>query len=191
MKKILGVFVVAFSAICLNAATVKWQATTGCLYDGVSANKVTSGTAYLMFVTETYTQSSLVDAFLAANGKSDATINAMTASKALATGTGTVGTNARIAYGTSSTGAPENDTTAYFVVFNNNKMYISEVTEVTYDGFSKESDAGFESMTDSSKKEFNAASGYSEAGWYVVPEPTSGLLMLPGMAGLALKRKHA
>ena len=31
----------------------------------------------------------------------------------------------------------------------------------------------------------------SDNGWYAVPEPTSGLLMLLGMAGLALKRKNA
>ena len=34
--------------------------------------------------------------------------------------------------------------------------------------------------------------GYSSAGWYgAVPEPTSGLLMLLGMAGLALRRRRA
>ena len=32
---------------------------------------------------------------------------------------------------------------------------------------------------------------YSGAGWYAVPEPTSGLLLLIGVAGLALKRKRA
>lgn len=33
---------------------------------------------------------------------------------------------------------------------------------------------------------------YSSAGWYqTVPEPTSGLLMLLGMAGLALRRRRA
>ena len=32
---------------------------------------------------------------------------------------------------------------------------------------------------------------FSSAGWSSVPEPTSGLLMLLGMAGLALKRKRA
>lgn len=34
--------------------------------------------------------------------------------------------------------------------------------------------------------------GYKGAGWYTaVPEPTSGLLMLLGMAGLALRRRRA
>ena len=31
----------------------------------------------------------------------------------------------------------------------------------------------------------------TQGGWTAVPEPTSGLLMLLGMAGLALKRKRA
>ena len=34
-------------------------------------------------------------------------------------------------------------------------------------------------------------SGTATGGWQTVPEPTSGLLMLLGMAGLALKRKRA
>jgi len=37
-----------------------------------------------------------------------------------------------------------------------------------------------------------AATSYSSAGWYTaVPEPTSGLLLLIGMAGLALRRRRA
>ena len=41
---------------------------------------------------------------------------------------------------------------------------------------------------------FDASNGFSSAGWYsaaVAPEPTSGLLLLFGMAGLALRRKQA
>lgn len=38
----------------------------------------------------------------------------------------------------------------------------------------------------------SASSGYATVGgWTAVPEPTSGLLMLLGMAGLALRRKSA
>ena len=36
-----------------------------------------------------------------------------------------------------------------------------------------------------------AGEGGKGAGWYAVPEPTSGLLMLIGMAGLALRRRRA
>ena len=37
----------------------------------------------------------------------------------------------------------------------------------------------------------DAATGTATGGWQSVPEPTSGLLLLLGMAGLALKRKRA
>ena len=47
---------------------------------------------------------------------------------------------------------------------------------------------------DESANVFKNATAFGSAGWYTteaVPEPTSGLLMLLGMAGLALKRKRA
>ena len=38
---------------------------------------------------------------------------------------------------------------------------------------------------------FSSSTIYGDAGWQSVPEPTSGLLLLLGVAGLALKRKRA
>ena len=180
---------VALAAIGVHAATVNWQATKGYLYDGASAAKITSGSAYLMFVTADYTQSDLVAAFKAADGKSDATLTAMSGSGAMATGAGTIASNARLA-GT-STYATTADATVYFVVFNGDKMFISDTTDAIYDSVTGESTAAFASMSTASKLDLQASAGYSSAGWYAVPEPTSGLLMLLGMAGLALRRKRA
>ena len=190
MKKLLTVAVVAFAAIGLNAATVSWGATKGYIYDGESANKITSGTAYLMFVTSSYTQSDLVTAFKNAEGNVATTVSAMTSSGALATGTGTIGDNARISEASSSFTMTD-DATAYFVVFANDKMYVSITGDAIYDALTSEASLTFASVSASSKLDFQAADGYSAAGWYAVPEPTSGLLLLIGMAGLALKRKRA
>ncbi len=190
MKKLIMAVAVAIAAIGLNAATVNWGATKGYLYDGATAAKVTSGSAYLMFVTDSYTQSDLIAAFKAADGKADATLTAMTGSGAMATGAGTIGSNARIT-GASSTYATTADATVYFVVFNGDKMYVSDTTDAIYDAVTGEASAAFASLSASSKLDLQASAGYSSAGWYAVPEPTSGLLMLLGMAGLALRRKRA
>ena len=51
----------------------------------------------------------------------------------------------------------------------------------------------FKSLNTASKAEAVEFNGtVSGAGWYTaVPEPTSGLLMLVGLAGLALRRRRA
>ncbi|MBQ8124580.1 MAG: PEP-CTERM sorting domain-containing protein [Kiritimatiellae bacterium] len=192
MKKLIMAAAVALAAIGLNAATVNWAATKGYLYDGASANKITTGSAYLMYVTAGYTQSDLVSAFAAANGDSSATLAAMSASGAMASGAAAIGDNARIAVSSSTSDLAAADGSVYFVVFNDDKMYVSITADALYDSVMGSSDASFASITASSKVDLQAADGYSAAGWYTaVPEPTSGLLMLLGMAGLALRRKRA
>jgi len=191
MKKLMMMIAVVAAAVAANAATVTWSATKGYLYAGNSSDKVTSGDAYLMFVTASYTQSDLVNAFNAADGDSAATIAAMTASGALATGTGTVGSNARIAL-TDSTYTMSGDMSAYFVVFNGGNMYVSDATDALYDSVTASGTATFAAMSTTSKAAaMDASAGYTGAGWYAVPEPTSGLLMLVGLAGLALRRRRA
>ena len=191
MKKLLITAAVALAAIGLNAATVNWSATKGYLYDGATTPaKITSGSAYLMFVTNSYTQGDLVNDFYTAKGNVASTITAMTNSGALATTAGTIGDNARIG-STESTYAGTTDATLYFVVFNDDKMYVSITADAPYDSVTDTYSASFAAITASSKVTFDANAAYSEAGWYSVPEPTSGMLLLVGCALMALKRKRA
>ena len=184
MKKLMMALVTGLLVAEANAASVSWQAAKGYLYDGAgdSAAKITSGTAYL--VLSSYSQGDLVSAFATANGDAATTLATIST-----LGTGTIGSNARIS-GTATTSATDSITT-YFVVFNDDKMYISDTATSLYDGLMQEHSVAFGTMSASSKTTLQASDGYSTAGWYAVPEPTSGLLMLLGMAGLALRRKRA
>ena len=77
--------------------------------------------------------------------------------------------------------------TFYFVIEDGGKEFNSYSASVTKAGTAQATSTvtiGFGNMTTATKT--NAASN-----WAAVPEPTSGLLMLLGIAGLALKRKRA
>ena len=186
MKKLIMAIAIVIAGVAANAATFNWEVQKGYIYDGAETPaKLTSGTAYLMF-TSAITQSDLVTAFAA-----DATAAASTVSSK-AVSTGTIGSDARIATSANFTSDVTSDQTAYFVIFNGDNMYVSITTTAEYYAVG-ESAISFASVSASSKLSSEASAGYSAAGWYTqsVPEPTSGLLMLLGMAGLALRRRRA
>lgn len=187
MKKLLMVVAVGLVAISANAASYTWKAPSGRLLDGLgdaTANRY-AGTGYL-FNAATISQIDIIKAFATAEGSTSLT----ELSSALSTGTFA---NGRISTAIAFDG-PDSSFDAYFVVFGldgdgNSAIYVSDAGTVTYQSIG-ESDVVFGAQNSYSVG-FNAASaGYSSAGWYAVPEPTSGLLLLIGMAGLALKRKR-
>ena len=172
------------AAVGVQAATVTWNSVMDFVYDGTgTGTPITDGhTAYVIL--ESFAQSDFAAAYAAGNGDAAATLAAAGANQV---GDGT--TYYGMVLGndfTSSTGV-----NAYMVVFDTDKVYISESYEIVADPL----DATVGSLdimaTTGSDSSPLSATAYTGAGWYNVPEPTSGLLMLLGVAGLALRRRRA
>ncbi len=184
MKKLTIFTIVIATAIMSHAASFSWKTSaTGKIYQpGSTADTVASSIAYL-FDSSSMTQAAILSAF------SSGTLNF---EKKLSSSTISSGKISETIF----TDATEsgNSLSAYFVAIigegANQKMFISDLaTGTALEG--KTSPFNFSAKTASQAVAKMAADGYSGSGWYVIPEPTSGLLMLLGIAGLALRRKQA
>ena len=187
MKKLMVMVALVAAAVSANAASYVWSASTGRLFDGqgtATANRY-AGTGYL-FAAGTVSQSDIVAALVA--GTLDTKLGSTLAQNTFSNGR--TSDNSAVF----STDSLEN---AYFVVTGKDKdgndgVYISDyaVVETVAVGSGT---VTFGSQNAYSSAFKDATAGYAGAGWYSqsVPEPTSGLLLLLGMAGLALKRKRA
>lgn len=190
MKKLIIALVAVAMGVAANAASFNWSAPSGRLFDGqgsASANRYT-GTGYL-FNEATVSQAAIIAAFTSASGVDD------TLATALSTGTFASGR----ASASADFAGPDASFNAYFVVLGkdgngNDAIYISDIAVAEYTAVGAGSIEFGQQNALSSAGFKDVAAGYAGAGWYgaaAVPEPTSGLLMLLGMAGLALRRKRA
>ena len=182
MKRLLIAFAAVVTAMVVNAAAFQWS-TTGTIYGPTGASVATTGgfTAYL-FDTATVTQSALVTALR--DGGSITDYSALSSfTTASAAKVSTTGFTLDVTSGTA--------VTAYLAIVQDDYVYISGTKAGTaQDVGTTTLNMGSQSTT--SGNVFDSSTAYSSAGWYqTVPEPTSGLLLLMGVAGLALRRKRA
>jgi hypothetical protein len=185
MKKLMIVAAVICAAALSQAASFNWKtAKTGGAVNAFDGGSLLASTAYIFTSDQA---SAIVTAFAAGN---DWTTGALDSNTIAATGK--IATKSPMFdYGGVGVAATLDAIFAFTEnVGGQDYLYISSVGSASSPATGSATINFTEGGVSTALKD--AAGGYTTAGWYTaVPEPTSGLLMLLGMAGLALRRRRA
>lgn len=201
MKKLMIIAAVVMAAVCSQAATVKWasgalKAPTDATGTKGSSNVTTAKANAYLFAIDATTYSSLLAADYATTSANiwDAYGKVTTAGKIDATALSSAATQTQ---GTASMGAMNISQTvgdaagnvyaAVIYTFSDETLgdfYIANVGTYNVEGSGTYTVSALGTT-------FSGTTASSIGSWTAVPEPTSGLLMLLGMAGLALRRRRA
>ena len=186
MKKLIVAAAVVCTAVFAHAAAANWKASASGMYNGTGSTEdsaLYSGAAYL-FDAGVTSQAALFALIEAGTGIGTSTAGYV------ATATFDEGAFGGLTYSNGEQGGGAY--TYYFVVVDGNNAYFSNEKTVTANTTATGKNVGFGSQSGSSTL---PAAGFQGAGAWsstaAIPEPTSGLLMLLGMAGLALRRRRA
>ena len=198
MKKLMMVLGVVALAATVQAATFRWYQGSPVSPSDDATGQISSGTLYLFSGSG---QSALLTGYVAALAADPSSgVDYLTGASGYV-GSGALSSSTKFASTTVAGAAvtsgrvvwseTTSDTTrSYFqVLVDGDNIYISDSLAVTVSGTGNTNFSFANNESRAALKQ--AADGYAGGGWYAVPEPTSGLLLLLGMAGLALKRKRA
>lgn len=184
MKKLLIMGAVVALTAMSQAASFSWKTSaTGKIYEVGTTTLLASGTAYL-FDSATVSQQSVLTAFLGTGVDYTKAID----SSAISSGA----IAAKSGEGLISWGSAGDTLSAYAVFEVGDNIFISDLVNGTAQATSTTT-LSFNLKSATQAAAFADTATFSSGGWYTasVPEPTSGLLILLGMAGLALRRRRA
>lgn len=196
MKKLIILLGAAAIAFGVKAASYNWSvASTSAAFNGYdstadigkvwSGATATAGLDYYFIATATVSQGDLLAGLR--GDKTIADYSALTSGKTTAVGiakntftadSGLVGDDGKMG--------------AYFVIFSadGQYVYLGSTSSLVADTSGGQADFSINLATSKVLRDKGGTVAYGSAGWYAAPEPTSGLLLFFGMAGLALKRKR-
>ena len=202
MKKLIIALGAVAVAAGLQAATYNWSAmSNGAVFNGYDAPTMgtqwasataQSGLTYYLIYTAGISQGDLLSGLREGKTMDDYSAHTLK--------TGTTGSDGKVAAATFTTDSTKfaldgsGKMSVYYVVFNSDDsmVYFSAAQSKAADLSGGQVDYSIATATSKILRDNDGTTAFGSAGWYsVAPEPTSGLLMLLGMAGLALKRKRA
>jgi len=177
MKKLIVVLAAIAMGFIAQAAQVNW--TMSGITNSPDANKTSGWVAYLV-------SASKYDTFLTKSGS--ALVEYVTGNYLYTSTTQSGGKGQYVINSTDGNYSEGDKEIAFLVLFNN-----ADATKATYYANTKTLESGAVGSAGADISLAFGAQSSATSGWTAVsvPEPTSGFLILLGMAGLALRRRRA